>query len=277
MLRKIMLGTALAVLSSQAFAAPLASGFDDSSIPACDDSCTVDSGLLSFNLNFFGTTYSNAFVSNNGYVTFGAGQTDYTPDGLGSGYSGLPIIAAFFADVDTRNALSALTTYGSGTFAGRDAFGVTWDGVGYYNTQGNKLNTFQLILTDRSDIADGDFDIYFNYDQIQWETGGADGGSNGLGGTSAAAGYNAGNGNGAGTFFELAGSRVPGSFIDGGTNPLVEGTNNGTPGQFVFNVRNGSIVVPGVPEPGTWAMMIAGFGLVGGAMRRRQKVSVTFA
>ena len=31
-----------------------------------------------------------------------------------------------------------------------------------------------------------------------------------------------------------------------------------------------------VPEPTTWAMMIAGFGLVGGAMRRR-KTSVAFA
>jgi PEP-CTERM motif len=31
-----------------------------------------------------------------------------------------------------------------------------------------------------------------------------------------------------------------------------------------------------VPEPASWAMMIAGFGLVGGAMRRR-KVSVTYA
>jgi hypothetical protein len=28
--------------------------------------------------------------------------------------------------------------------------------------------------------------------------------------------------------------------------------------------------VPGVPEPGTWAMMLIGFGLVGGAMRRRR-------
>lgn len=27
----------------------------------------------------------------------------------------------------------------------------------------------------------------------------------------------------------------------------------------------------GVPEPGTWAMMIAGFGMVGAAMRRRKK------
>jgi len=33
---------------------------------------------------------------------------------------------------------------------------------------------------------------------------------------------------------------------------------------------------PGVPEPGTWAMMIAGFGLVGASMRRR-KATVRFA
>jgi hypothetical protein len=26
-----------------------------------------------------------------------------------------------------------------------------------------------------------------------------------------------------------------------------------------------------VPEPGTWAMLIAGFGLVGGALRRRRE------
>jgi hypothetical protein len=32
-----------------------------------------------------------------------------------------------------------------------------------------------------------------------------------------------------------------------------------------------------VPEPGTWAMFIGGFGLIGGAMRSRKKVSVRFA
>ena len=36
------------------------------------------------------------------------------------------------------------------------------------------------------------------------------------------------------------------------------------------------VVAGGVPEPATWAMMIAGFGLVGAAMRRR-KVQVRFA
>jgi PEP-CTERM motif len=35
--------------------------------------------------------------------------------------------------------------------------------------------------------------------------------------------------------------------------------------------------VGAVPEPSTWAFMLAGFGIVGAAMRRRQRVSVSFA
>lgn len=35
--------------------------------------------------------------------------------------------------------------------------------------------------------------------------------------------------------------------------------------------------VAAIPEPSTWAMMIAGFGAVGLAMRRRQKLRVSFA
>jgi hypothetical protein len=32
-----------------------------------------------------------------------------------------------------------------------------------------------------------------------------------------------------------------------------------------------------VPEPASWALMLGGFGLVGGAMRRRQRMAVRFA
>ena len=35
--------------------------------------------------------------------------------------------------------------------------------------------------------------------------------------------------------------------------------------------------VPSVPEPATWAMMVGGFGLIGAAMRRRQKVNFAIA
>lgn len=39
-----------------------------------------------------------------------------------------------------------------------------------------------------------------------------------------------------------------------------------------FAVGNG-----GVPEPAAWALMLSGFGLVGGAMRRRRATAVTYA
>lgn len=46
--------------------------------------------------------------------------------------------------------------------------------------------------------------------------------------------------------------------------------------QFVFtNVRG--VEVGGIPEPATWAMLIAGFGLVGMAARRRKDFAVTTA
>lgn len=38
-----------------------------------------------------------------------------------------------------------------------------------------------------------------------------------------------------------------------------------------------SATITAVPEPANWALMIGGFGLVGGAMRRRARVSVTYA
>ncbi len=43
-------------------------------------------------------------------------------------------------------------------------------------------------------------------------------------------------------------------------------------GTWLVNNRRVIPGVGGVPEPASWAMMIAGFGLVGGAMRRRAKV-----
>jgi hypothetical protein len=42
---------------------------------------------------------------------------------------------------------------------------------------------------------------------------------------------------------------------------------------FVDNITVAGAVGGGVPEPATWALMILGFGAVGGAMRRRQSVA----
>ena len=54
---------------------------------------------------------------------------------------------------------------------------------------------------------------------------------------------------------------------------LTLGFTNST-GNFYLS-RN--VTVAAVPEPASWAMMIAGFGVVGGAMRRRQRTAFRFA
>ena len=54
-------------------------------------------------------------------------------------------------------------------------------------------------------------------------------------------------------------------------------TAGSSPQPFLLSQRANALSTPAVPEPGTWAMMIAGFGIVGGAMRRRMRYSVQYA
>jgi cysteine-rich repeat protein len=217
-------------------------GFDANVLPGNDDSFT---GLVSIGstLNFFGNDYSDLYVNNNGNVTFDFPLPTYTPFNLTS--TGRIIIAPFFADVDTR--VGNVVTYGTETVDGHPAFGVNWPGVGCFNRNSSVLNYFQLMLIDRSDITPGDFDIEFNYDQIEWETGQASGGnSNCLGGFAVRIGFSNGTGD-PGTFFELPGSAISGAFLDSNLiTGLIHSSLNSTQlGRYVFRVRNGSPVVCG--------------------------------
>jgi hypothetical protein len=197
---------------------------------------------LGFSINFFGRDRATAFVNNNGNITFDAPLATYTPFGLVG--TRREIIAAFFADVDTRNAGSALVTYGQDTVDGRRAFGANYINVGYYNTKADKLNTFQLILIERSDTGAGNFDIEFNYERISWETGDASGGVNGYGGVPASAGWSNGSGE-PGTSYELVGSLIPGSFLDSGPRALARRRlNSNLTGRYLFRARNGTIAPP---------------------------------
>jgi len=51
----------------------------------------------------------------------------------------------------------------------------------------------------------------------------------------------------------------------------------GSDSNSVAAYQIGAPAASAVPEPASWAMMIGGFGMVGGALRRRAKVSVGFA
>lgn len=242
----LALGSAFATTQS-AEAAAMRSGFNASTLPANDDDST-GAVNIGFDVNFFGVNFSSLFVNNNGNVTLDAPLTTFTPFNIVT--TGRQIIAPFFADVDTRGAGSAQVTYGTGTVDGRQAFGVNWDNVGYFNsgTGGtDRLNSFQLVLVDRSDIGAGEFDMEFNYDQIQWETGSASGGVGGLGGSSARAGYS----NGTDASYEFPGSAVNGALLDGGPNALISSSlNSDVAGRYNFFVRDGVPQPPeSVPEP----------------------------
>ena len=190
---------------------------------------------LPFTVNFGGRRFSSLWVNNNGNVTFDGPLSTFTPEAFAT--FGSPIVAAWFADVDTRGAGSQPARFGSGTVAGRRAFCVDYDRVGYFLEHTDKLDAFQLFIVDRGDVADGAFDIVFRYKQLQWETGDASGGSGGLGGTSAGVGYTNGTGQ-PGTFLEVAGSRQPGAFLDTAPGGLTRtSTNSGEAGVHVFPIR----------------------------------------
>ncbi len=66
---------------------------------------------------------------------------------------------------------------------------VTWDDVGYFSYHNDKINAFQLQLVN---TGNGNFDMIFRYEDMNWTTGDASQGMNGLGGVIARAGYSAG-------------------------------------------------------------------------------------
>lgn len=147
---------------------------------------------LGFSLNFFGTNQSQYWVNNNGNISFNAGISAFTP----SGPTGAPqpLISPFFADVDTRGALSGVTHLRTNI---ANEVIVTWDQVGYFNSHDDKLNSFQLVLRGPGfSIPAGEGQIGFFYKGMGWETGDASGGSGGFGGTPGAVGFGDGAGNG---------------------------------------------------------------------------------
>lgn len=230
-------------------------------LAANDDGSTdaVPLGIGGANgINFFGQIFTQVYVNNNGNITFGGPFGEFTPNAFSQGVpqgcdnvseNCLPIIAPFFADVDTSGMGSGLVMYGNATVQGSDgqnhnAFVANYVNVGYCCGETDKLNSFQVILLDRSDTGPGNFDIEFNYNTILWETGDASGGTDGLGGTSAAVGYSNGQTGTNNIYFQLPGSLVNGALINGGADALISHSVNSTvPGRYIFPVRQGQVTL----------------------------------
>jgi hypothetical protein len=231
-LSKLILSSAtLLVALSAAHAAPLISGlggpdgFGTLTQARNDDS---SSNLLSlpFEVNFFGNRYNSLYVNNNGNVTFNGPVSTFTPQPFP--ISSQPMIAPFWGDVDTRCASCGSVYIGS---PNANTTVVTWNNVGFYSNNSSLTNNFQLALRNQ---GGGNFDVEFRYDRLSWTTGDASGGSRGLGGTAAQAGYDAGNGT---NFFTLPGSRTAAVLN------LATGTNvtGGAPGFWSYAIREGAL------------------------------------
>ncbi|NOY53444.1 MAG: PEP-CTERM sorting domain-containing protein [Deltaproteobacteria bacterium] len=213
---------------------------DDGSTSFIDLSSVFDNGM-----NFYGTTYTGLYLNNNGNVTFSAPLSTYTPYSM-TGSTANPIIAPFFADVDTRG--SGDVYWDEDTVNG--IFTATWNAVGYFSYHTNPLDSFQLRLIDQ---GGGDFGIEFRYASLGWTVGDVSGTAY------ARAGYNSGNGT---DYYELPESGNNAAMLD-----LVNRSNAGTDGLFQWQVRNGNPAP--VPEPGSMALMSIGLaGLF--SLRRRQ-------
>lgn len=160
-------------------------GFGENYVERNDDgySDLIDlSSIFPQGLNFFGTTYNGLYVNNNGNITFGYGLSSFTPTSIGGNFY-KPIIAPFWADVDTRSgdyydseiSSGFVTPTTGGNSMGSNltwhdidtatnTFTVTWDDVGYYYYGTDKLNAFQLQLIS---TGGGNFDIVYRYEDIK--------------------------------------------------------------------------------------------------------------
>jgi hypothetical protein len=166
---------------------PLDSTFQLAMLP--NDDQYSNSIALPFDFSFYGTTYDSLYINNNGNISFSQPYFTFTaypfPDPT------FNMIAPFWADVDTRSTNGGNVWYK----VNPHSLIVIWDHVGYFSMMEDKLNTFQLIISDGLDtLIPNANNVSFCYGDMQWTTGSASGGSNGFGGSPATVGVNIGNG-----------------------------------------------------------------------------------
>ena len=216
---------------------------------------------LGFTLDYFGTDYTSVYVNENGDITFSGPLSTYTPSGIGT--VGTDIIAPFFGDADSVNG-GATTLYGATTLDGYDAFVAEWPGVDCYTSDGTASdveNGFEVVLINRPDLGAGDFQIEYNYNQVQWDAGEASNGTTSspncqstVDADAAVVGFSNASGS---ESYELPGSQSDGAFIDSNsstgliyndvnsdTSVSVPASDSPVQGRYIWEVANGSLGTP---------------------------------
>lgn len=212
---------------------PLDSTFQLAMAP--NDDSYSNSIALPFNFSFYGTAYDSLYINNNGNISFLQPYYTFTANPFPD--STFNMIAPFWADVDTRSTNGGNVWYKINPHS----MIIVWDHVGYFSMMEDKLNTFQLIISDGQDtlIPNGN-NVSFCYGDMQWTTGAASSGVNGFGGFPATVGVNTGNGI---NYFQVGQFDTTGIAFDGPYN-----TNDGVDfldGQEIyFNLSNSNTNIP---------------------------------
>nr|XP_022323644.1 protein mesh-like [Crassostrea virginica] len=203
---------------------------------------------------FFNHQHQKLIVNTNGVISFLSPVGTYTPNPFPIA-NDARMIAPFWADIDTRKggtvwyrettedslldrATDEIKDYFPQFLRFRASwiFIATWENVAFFGCASEgclKRNTFQAVLITNGQHS---FTIY-NFENIQWTTGTASGGSssNGLGGTPAQVGFNAGDGI---VYFTVNASRTP-DIVD-----VDELSNVNIPGKFAFRI-DANVIVDG--------------------------------
>ncbi len=154
-----------------------------------NDDASSDPITLPFSFNLYGNTYNSLYINNNGNISFLAPYMTFTANPFPD--SSYNMIAPFWGDVDTRDSASGLVYYKITA----TSMIVKWENVGYFANHSDKLNSFQLIITDGTDpLLPAGTNVSFCYGDMQWTTGDASMGAGGFGGAPATVGVNQGNG-----------------------------------------------------------------------------------
>ncbi|MBL8999986.1 MAG: hypothetical protein JNK25_02475 [Phycisphaerae bacterium] len=215
---------------------------------------------LPFTFCFYERDENSVFINNNGNLTFGGSFSGFTPSGFPVAR---PMIAPFWADVDTRNTTGADTNLVWHKFvdldgdSNMDTLVVTWDAVGVFPSNNSEFNTFQVAISGIRNAFGGPnglggLNAMFSYGDMNWTVGTASGGA------AATVGIN--EGQGLLRFDQIGRFDHDGTDYNGPTTPSGVQYLNGR--DYFFDACAGI-----VPAPGAMALLGLG-GLVAGRRRR---------
>ncbi|CAB3980322.1 sushi domain-containing 2-like [Paramuricea clavata] len=253
------------------------SRFTDRKLPANDDGSSGEL-TLSVPFPFFKSKYQRLYVNTNGVISFKDSVEEFIPVTFPTA-NDQPMIAPYWADVDTRNggevfyrqsasvelfqrATNDVKRYFASQFPSFQAswvFIATWQNVSRFRRARSLLsnianpmrNTFQVVL-----ITNGrhSFAIFY-YEKIEWTTG--DASKSIYGGIPAQAGFNFGDGT---RYYSVQGSQT--DLI----RQLPALSNVNVPGMFVFRVDEAEITNGGCNSAGGLTLVPRSGLVLGGTL-----------